>query len=107
MNSINENLVKDGYPPLPAKKNYFESIATLIRIKRGEANPPLSQSELAVKLGYKNGQFVSNAERALCSLPLKEVKATCEILKISKEEMKAALIRDYEVKLNFFLEGVE
>lgn len=74
-------------------QNSFQNIALLIRTKRRAKN--ISQSDLSTALGYKNGQFVSNVERALCSIPLKIAPKLCEILSISNDEIKAALVNDY------------
>ncbi len=49
----------------------FKNIAKLIRTKRLQHPKAYSQSELSHLLGYKNGQFISNVERALCNIPLK------------------------------------
>ena len=52
----------------------FQNIAKLIRQKRLTHPKGYSQSELSHLLGYKNGQFISNVERALCNIPLKMLK---------------------------------
>lgn len=62
-----------------------------------------SQSELSHLLGYKNGQFISNVERALCNIPLKMLRRVSEVLDISSEELKAAILKDQEETLNNYL----
>lgn len=83
----------------------FESIAKLIKGRRINHPANYSQSDLSKELGYKNGQFISNVERGLCSIPLKMLTKVCEVLDISHEDMKEALMADYEKTLNSYLEG--
>lgn len=84
---------------------YFENIANLIRSKRTGHPKGYSQSELSHLLGYKNGQFISNVERALCNIPLKMLKRVSEVLDISPEEIKSAILRDQEYTLDVYLNG--
>jgi len=81
----------------------FQNIAKLVRNKRVAHPNTYSQSDVSRLLGYKNGQFISNVERGLCNVPLKMLDRICEILSISKEELKAALVHDYEITLNNYL----
>ena len=81
----------------------FENIAKLIRTKRINHTKGYSQSELSNLLGYKNGQFISNVERALCSIPLKMLRKVSEVLDISSEELKEAILKDQEATLNIYL----
>jgi transcriptional regulator with XRE-family HTH domain len=74
----------------------FESIAILVRTKRLAHNKKYSQSDLSKLLGYKNGQFISNVERGLCSIPLKMLTRLSTVLEISKEDIKLAVLKDYE-----------
>lgn len=83
----------------------FESIAKLIREKRMGHPKGYSQSELSQLLGYKNGQFISNVERALCNVPLKMLGRVAEILDISHEELKRAILEDQEKTLDNFLQS--
>jgi len=62
-----------------------------------------SQSELSHLLGYKNGQFISNVERALCNIPLKMLRKVSEVLDITSDELKAAILKDQEETLNNYL----
>lgn len=78
-------------------KRTFKNIAYVIkaaRVKRG-----ISQVELAKSIGYKNGQFASNMERGLCSLPLKKIDLTAKILDIHPSEIKDAMMTDYHEHL--------
>lgn len=81
----------------------FKHIAKLIRTKRVQHPKGYSQSELSHLLGYKNGQFISNVERALCNIPLKMLKKVSEVLDISAQELKEAILKDQEDTLNAFL----
>lgn len=81
----------------------FENIAKLIRTKRLSHPKGYSQSELSNLLGYKNGQFISNVERALCNIPLKMLRKVSEVLDIKPEELKAAILRDHELTLDNYL----
>lgn len=53
----------------------------------------LSQSEVAKRLGYKNGQFVSNWERGLSTPPKRVIKDLCKIYGIEKEQMINLYVR--------------
>ena len=85
----------------------FDSIAKLIREKRMGHPKGYSQSELSQLLGYKNGQFISNVERALCNVPLKMLGRVSEILSISHEELKSAILEDQEKTLENYLQSGE
>ncbi len=81
----------------------FENIAKLIRTKRTNHPKGYSQSELSHLLGYKNGQFISNVERALCNIPLKMLRRVSEILTIDAQELKEAILKDQENTLDLYL----
>ncbi len=81
----------------------FKNIAKLIRNKRLHHPKGYSQSELSNMLGYKNGQFISNVERALCNIPLKMLTRVSEVLNIDPEELKEAILKDQEQTLNNYL----
>ena len=81
----------------------FNHVAKLVREKRVNHPKHYSQLELSELLGYKNGQFISNVERALCNVPLKMISRVCQILDIDHEEFKAACLRDYEETLDGYL----
>jgi transcriptional regulator with XRE-family HTH domain len=81
----------------------FDNIAKLIRTKRVSHPKGYSQSDLSHMLGYKNGQFISNVERALCNIPLKMLGKVSEVLDINPEDLKSAILKDHEVTLNNYL----
>ncbi len=81
----------------------FKNIAELIKVKRLDHPKKYSQSELSNALGYRNGQFISNVERGLCSIPLKGIHKVSEVLNIEAESVKLAILKDYEDTLNLFM----
>lgn len=81
----------------------FKNIAQLIKSKRLHHPKSYSQSELSNLLGYKNGQFISNVERALCNIPLKMLSRVSEVLDIHPEELKRAILQDHDETLNNYL----
>ncbi|MCB9090995.1 MAG: helix-turn-helix transcriptional regulator [Halobacteriovoraceae bacterium] len=83
----------------------FNNIAALIKRKRLSHPQGLSQSDLSHLLGYKNGQFISNVERALCNIPFKMMNKVCDILHITPEEIKRAMIGDYEDTIDAYLQS--
>ena len=83
----------------------FKNIANLIKTKRTSHPNNYSQSDLSELLGYKNGQFISNVERGICNVPLKMMKKISEVLDITAEELKTAVLKDHEETLtNYFNE---
>ncbi len=81
----------------------FENMANLIRSKRMNHPKGYSQSELSQLLGYKNGQFISNVERALCNIPLKMLARVSEILNIPPDDLKRAILLDQEKTIDNYL----
>lgn len=81
----------------------FSSVAKLIKEKRTTHPKGYSQTQLSKALGYKNGQFISNLERGLCSIPLKGMSKFLETLNISEEELKSAILKDYKLTLEYYL----
>lgn len=81
----------------------FKNIAKLIRSKRLQHPKGYSQSELSHLLGYKNGQFISNVERALCNIPLKMLVKVSDVLDINPVDLKAAILQDHDETLNNYL----
>ena len=75
----------------------FKNVAEIIR--RHRHNTSYSQAVLSEKLGYKNGQFISNVERGLCSVPAKQIGPISDLLKINSDEIVEAIIADKYVEL--------
>ena len=72
----------------------FEQIAQIVKQNRVNHPKKYSQSELSRLLGYKNGQFISNVERGLCSIPKRKVKQLASVLDLDKEELFTAILAD-------------
>lgn len=73
------------------------------RIKQG-----YSQEALSKALGYANGQFISNVERGLCSIPLKHVVPLRQVLGVEAHQITKALLKDYEQTIqNYTVTGEE
>ena len=85
----------------------FKNIAELIKTRRLQHPKAYSQSELSHLLGYKNGQFISNVERALCNIPLKMLGKVSDVLDITPEALKEAILKDHEETLNNYLRTQE
>ena len=81
----------------------FENIAKLIKDKRLGHPKGYSQSELSNLLGYKNGQFISNVERALCNVLLNMLRRVTEVLDIPASDLKKAILDDNEKTLDNYL----
>lgn len=89
------------------KLRSFRNIAKLIKAKRLNHPKHYSQSELSQMLGYKNGQFISNVERSLCSIPLKMLTKVARILDIAHEEIRDALLKDHHETIVNYLQSNE
>lgn len=63
-----------------------------------------SQTEVAMKLGWNNGQYISNIERGGFGIPSDKLATICEILNIPKAEMCEAVIADYRLHIQSSLE---
>jgi len=81
----------------------FSNIAVLIKDARLNHKNKFSQSELSNLLGYKNGQFISNVERGLCNIPLKMLSRVCNILELSPDQVKEAILKDQVATLDNYL----
>jgi transcriptional regulator with XRE-family HTH domain len=81
----------------------FNFIAELVKEARLIHPSRISQAELSKKLGYKNGQFVSNIERGLCSVPPKVLIKLIETLDLDPKVVKNALLNDLEARLDSHL----
>lgn len=84
-------------------KKRFSNVATLVQTERVKLH--ISQTDLSIALGYKNGQFISNMERGLCSLPLSKTAKLCNALRIPGDVLREALVNDYLDHISNFLPG--
>ena len=78
---------------MSVQKRDFENIAMLVKTYRQPKG--ISQSQLSRELGYKNGQFISNVERGLCSIPFEKIGKLSQVLEVPTTEVKEAILRDY------------
>jgi hypothetical protein len=86
---------------------HFSNIASVIKTYRlrklsDDGRRPISQTQLSEVIGYRNGQFISNVERGLCSVPLKKLSLICDVLNVPKKVIAEALIKDYQDDINHF-----
>lgn len=51
----------------------------------------LTQVDLGKKLGYSNGQFISNWERGLSGPPEKKINKLCRVLGVNKKWLEEIL----------------
>lgn len=72
----------------------FENIAKAMKDLRMQQN--VSQTYLASVIGYKNGQFVSNVERGLCSVPPSKLALISKEFKCSVKALIDAIVKDTE-----------
>lgn len=75
------------------KKKYVKHVALLI--KEGRLKKHYSQQDLSILLGYLNGQFISNIERHLCTLPTKKIPLLSKLLAIDLDTVRTAFVKDY------------
>lgn len=73
-------------------------LAELVRCKRVDLK--LSQKALGAKLGYPDGQAVSNFERGAGSLPLKRLKKLKKALDIPEKTIKELIVKDFLAELS-------
>jgi ribosome-binding protein aMBF1 (putative translation factor) len=71
----------------------FNHIAEFVKTHR--RNVEIDQMRLAKKLGYKNGQFISNVERGLCSIPETKIRLLAMILNVEVSEIIDAMTADF------------
>ena len=81
----------------------FNHVAKLLKKYRQSHPKKYSQAELSKLLGYKNGQFISNIERGLCSIPLKNLNQVVIILGVPKQELYNAVMQDFEVTVDHYM----
>lgn len=92
LHEISERIKK----PIQIKNGrYFPNMAKLCFAYREAAQ--LSQIELSEKIGFRNGQFISNIERGLCSVPRKKAKIFCEALNLSHDIFITAYLADEHI----------
>ena len=80
-------------------KRRFPHMAKLIKESREKAPGKPSQATLARELGYKNGQYVSSAERELCSFPDEKIGDIAKALHIDVNDVIEAKLADQKLYL--------
>lgn len=85
---------------LTKEKIMFNNVARLSKEQRENHPQKFTQADISILLGYKNGQIVSNWERAKCCIPIKAMKHFCEITQTPVELMRQAYIDDQLAKFN-------
>ena len=84
----------------------FNHIAKLVRINRHKLG--LSQNDIAKMIGFaSSGQFVSNVERGLCSIPFRKVKTAAAVLGIEPSEVIDAIVEDERDFMNEIVNNSE
>lgn len=83
----------------------FPNIAKCLREHRNKVG--VSQANLATMVGYKNGQFISNVERGLCSVPLKSLAKLAYHLKAHPEDIGDAMLRDHESHIKSVVNSIK
>lgn len=63
-------------------------------LKAARERQGLSQDDVAAKLGYSLGQYISNWEREDSSMPIKRVRAVAKLYGISANKLFRAVVRD-------------
>jgi transcriptional regulator with XRE-family HTH domain len=81
----------------------FTRMAKLIKSSRVAKG--LSQSQLSEAVGYANGQFVSNVERGLCSVPAEKAQAVCSALSIQPNDFLDAITGDFRDSMSPYVFG--
>jgi ribosome-binding protein aMBF1 (putative translation factor) len=69
---------------------------TAVLIKESRVAQGLSQTDLAKRCGYNNGQFVSNIERGIAFVPPEKASVFASALKIKLQMVVDAYVRDCE-----------
>lgn len=83
------------------KKREFRNIGKLVKTARETKG--LSQTQLSKELGYKNGQFVSNIERGICSIPHEKIRTLSTLLEVDPQDVKTAIIQDYSTTIDSYI----
>ncbi len=78
-------------------KSHFSKTAQLVRNSRKKKE--ISQGALAKAVGFHDGQFVSNIERGLCTVPLKKVAVMAKALDIEVTLLTDAIVADFSSRV--------
>jgi transcriptional regulator with XRE-family HTH domain len=69
-------------------------------IKKQRMKLGLSQGDVSKALGLRSAQFISNCERGICAVSMKQVFKLSKILKLNPSDLKEAIISDVVSRLN-------
>lgn len=75
----------------------YRNVGEFIKLRRRLVN--LSQEALAKKLGYKNGQYISNVERGLCMFPMDKLYSLSKLLHVDIELIADQYAKDSKEKV--------
>lgn len=67
--------------------------------KTARMDQGLSQGEVAKKLGYRNGQLVSNWERGLCLPPRKDLPKLSKLYRLGEKHIIHWMLKQEEAEL--------
>jgi transcriptional regulator with XRE-family HTH domain len=68
-------------------------------VRKAREKKQITQTDLGQRVGFETGQMISNFERGVNSMPLPALKQVCKILGVSRDKMREAMIKDFEVSL--------
>lgn len=83
------------------QKREFKNIGQLVKNTRDAKG--ISQTQLSKELGYKNGQFVSNIERGICSIPFEKILKLSNLLGLESQSIKDAILKDYNTTIDSYI----
>ena len=78
------------------KNKQFYQIGSFIRQRRVELGG-ISQVKLSEAMGFKGGQYVSNIERGLCSIPPEKILIVADMLKLNVEDIIDKMAEDFKI----------
>ena len=73
--------------------NKFLRTAELLSGARKEAG--MSQKKIAYRMGLSSHQFVSNIERARCTVPKKKIKQVADAYEVDVSKIRQSMVFDY------------
>lgn len=77
----------------------FNNIASLVKTKRSEHHKNYSKEDLSALMGLKSESLITKIEEANCSVPLKSMSKLSQVLDISPDDFKDAILKDHEESL--------
>jgi transcriptional regulator with XRE-family HTH domain len=68
-------------------------------LKQRRVDAGYSQVDLADKLGFASGQFVSNWERGICAPPGDSLQKMITLLKLDREKIVHVMVEDSTIEI--------